>query len=274
MAATWPTPRANDAEKRGDFDGTDPRNGLPVAAQQWETPSVAVTAGSRLTRGGARSDEKLLTGQAVALSQQWSTLRASDGDKGGPNQSFGAGGVPLPAMVSQWTTPVATDTGRTTQYAQGGTALSVQAGSWATPQAHDSVPGNPERVGRFGTKAGGRNLTDEASGWPSPTARMYRGGGAAVTRSDGKSRLDMLDWAAEAFQASHPAPAIPDGETSSPPAPTSRPQLNARFAEWLMGWPQGWTSSGPSATEFARWQQDMRGELSTLCSRKPPQRLL
>jgi hypothetical protein len=30
----------------------------------------------------------------------WSTLRASDGEKGGPNQSFGAGGLPLPSQVS------------------------------------------------------------------------------------------------------------------------------------------------------------------------------
>ena len=40
--------------------------------------------------------------------------------------------------------------------------LQVQP-EWATPQAHDSTPGNPERVGRFGTAAGGRNLNDEAA---------------------------------------------------------------------------------------------------------------
>lgn len=246
---------------------------MPGAAQQWETPSVAVTAGTRLTRGGARSNEKLLTGQAVQVAL-WGTPRASDGEKGGPNQSFGAGGTPLPSQAAMWTTPVATDTGRTTPYAQGGTALSVQTGQWATPQAHDTVTGNPERVGRFGTKAGGRNLTDEASAWPSPTARMYRGGGQAVTRDDGKTRVDMLDWAAESFQPSPPALPTPDGSTSSQPAPTLRPQLNARFAEWLMGWPHGWTSSGPSGTEFARWQQQMRGRLLMLSLRKPPQRLL
>jgi hypothetical protein len=30
----------------------------------------------------------------------WSTIRSSDGAKGGPNQSFGAGGSPLPSQVS------------------------------------------------------------------------------------------------------------------------------------------------------------------------------
>lgn len=35
----WPTPRANDAEKRGDFDVTNPRNGLPAAAKMFPTPT-------------------------------------------------------------------------------------------------------------------------------------------------------------------------------------------------------------------------------------------
>ena len=34
----WPTPRANDAEKRGDFDATNPRNGLVGAVKAWATP--------------------------------------------------------------------------------------------------------------------------------------------------------------------------------------------------------------------------------------------
>ena len=33
-----PTPRANDAEKRGRFDPTNPRNGLPAYALMWPTP--------------------------------------------------------------------------------------------------------------------------------------------------------------------------------------------------------------------------------------------
>lgn len=36
---TWPTPRANDAEKRGNIDPTNPRNGLPAAVLKFPTPS-------------------------------------------------------------------------------------------------------------------------------------------------------------------------------------------------------------------------------------------
>jgi len=41
-----------------------------------------------------------------------------------------------------------------------------------TPQAHDAAPGNPNRVGRYGTKHGGRNLNDEiaAGMWISSAA--------------------------------------------------------------------------------------------------------
>lgn len=34
----WATPRANDPEKRGDFDPTDPRTGLPGQVVTWNTP--------------------------------------------------------------------------------------------------------------------------------------------------------------------------------------------------------------------------------------------
>lgn len=34
----WPTPRANDAEKRGNFDLTNPRNGLAAASRRFPTP--------------------------------------------------------------------------------------------------------------------------------------------------------------------------------------------------------------------------------------------
>lgn len=39
--SSLPTPRANDAEKRGDFDPTNPRNGLPAAVRRLPTPTCA-----------------------------------------------------------------------------------------------------------------------------------------------------------------------------------------------------------------------------------------
>ena len=62
--AMWPTPKANDAEKRGNFDTTNPRNGLPAAAKSWPTPVASMSKGSSpasLTRksGADRSSDRL-----------------------------------------------------------------------------------------------------------------------------------------------------------------------------------------------------------------------
>lgn len=57
----WPTPRANDAEKRGDFDATNPRNGLPGAVKLWPTPrSSDGTHGGRVTPRKIREGGNLI----------------------------------------------------------------------------------------------------------------------------------------------------------------------------------------------------------------------
>ena len=63
-ARYWPTPKANDAEKRGNFDTTNKRNGLPAAAKSWPTPVASMSKGSSpasLTRksGADRSSDRL-----------------------------------------------------------------------------------------------------------------------------------------------------------------------------------------------------------------------
>jgi DNA (cytosine-5)-methyltransferase 1 len=53
-------------------------------------------------------------------------------------------------------------------------------------------------------------------------------------------------------------------ETAGDPPSLSTPRLNPRFVEWLMGFPIGWTDFAASATEWSRWRQLMRSELSRL----------
>lgn len=48
----WPTPKANDAEKRGNFDVANPRNGLPAAAKRFATPQARDFRSGQASDGG------------------------------------------------------------------------------------------------------------------------------------------------------------------------------------------------------------------------------
>ena len=148
-----------------------------------------------------------LQNQAIREVANWGTPRASDGEKGGPNQSFGAGGMPLPAQAAQWTTLSHSD-------------------QLPNAVAHGFTP--PD----LPTRQGGD--------MPSPHAPISRPLWAWMTQSLGRPVSRRL-WKGR-----------------------SRRRLNPLFVEWLMGWPPGHALCACSATEFTRWQRDMRGALSQL----------
>ena len=81
--------------------------------------------------------------------------------------------------------------------------------SWRSPQAHDVHPGDSARGGRYGTEHGGRNLTDEASLWPSPAAHDGRRPGSDETSTQGAN----LKREAELWQT--PSVADADGGHAS-----------------------------------------------------------
>lgn len=110
-ASAWPTPSARDWKGSNQEEMHDrgakgaPLNETAVlwAPPKWPTPAVTDSFGAR-NRTSGRSDPESKHHDGVTLSDaitMWSTPRSSDGEKGGPNQAFGAGGVPLPAQASQ-----------------------------------------------------------------------------------------------------------------------------------------------------------------------------
>jgi len=112
-------------------------------------------------------------------------------------------------------------------------------------------------------------LNAAAGLWATPAAHATKGAYSpgALTRRDGKSRMDLLDNQAVYFQPFRPAASTPsDGGRSSASTRTSRRRLNPDFAEWLMGWPIGWTVPGSPLpeTEWSRWWRHMRGSLYEL----------
>jgi hypothetical protein len=58
-AALWPTPRANDPEKRGTIDATNPRNGLPGASQTFH--QVQQETGQASTPNTGRLNSRFVT---------------------------------------------------------------------------------------------------------------------------------------------------------------------------------------------------------------------
>ena len=108
-------------------------------------------------------------------------------------------------------------------------------GYWPTPQAHDAQKGNPDRVGRFGTKHGGRNLNDAAARWASPSVRDYKGAVKdATTLADGTDRTnDQLPNQVEHL-ANWATPNATDGEKGGPNQRGSKGDLKlpAQAAQW------------------------------------------
>lgn len=115
MQATgmWAASKASDGKSGADRvrrDTGNPQSALPTQmhmARPWAAPQARCGKGSRTPDGSQeiRAGGQMLNEQMVETGDMamWSTARASDGEKGGPNMSFGAGGQPLPSQMHQAT---------------------------------------------------------------------------------------------------------------------------------------------------------------------------
>jgi hypothetical protein len=114
-------------------------------------------------------------------------------------------------------------------------ATMAKRDSWPTPQRHDFQKGDPNRVGRYGTKHGGRNLNDEIAKWPTPTAVTDTGGAA------------LCKWGGSGARAKLRTMVTPQELNGA---------LNPDWVCWLMGWPISWTSLEPLSREaFDEWER-------------------
>lgn len=127
---------------------------------------------------------------------------------------------------------------------QEGKAYTTAKVYWPTPRAQE--PGS--------NSAGhGKGLAETAKAWPTPLARDWKD---TAGMDEAKRRQTSL--ASVAFHSGpHPPTTTTDGHTS-------QKRLNPQFAEWLMGWPIGWTDCAPAATAWCLWLQRMLCVLSFL----------
>lgn len=117
LATPWQTPAAFQGRFRRQVGQTEraeellPAQAESATERAWPTPQAHDAVGGKTPEQVAAMRAR--TGAGVSnlneAATAWSTPRASDGEKGGPNQSFGAGGTPLPAQAAQWGTPTSRD---------------------------------------------------------------------------------------------------------------------------------------------------------------------
>ena len=235
-----------------------------VIWKPWTTPW-----GQCLSRPRARVRTTCEIGSGL-----WATIRATDGAKGGPNMSFGAGGQPLPAMAA-WSTPRASpNENRTTKATPAqlagkhGQYLAVQAltaGVWQTPVADDAPDREKGKINSRGeAKLSGQAVQatwpttttttrDHKDGhyqpnvpingllgrmvWPPPTSLAK----STDTNNEAGNSAGLVAIRKHAM-ASH-------GSS----APTEkRGALNPEFVCWLMGYPIEWVNCAGSETRLTR----------------------
>lgn len=226
----WATPDCNTATYSNGARGPNIRE----QSSQWMTPNVPnggrhVPESLVVSRGTTPEGEKRTVG-LESQTKYWSSPRASDSSKGGPNQSGSKGDLMLPSQVCQWPTPKASELDR---------------GVCASEAARRSPA-----------------LQQVASSWPTPAARDYRSesaGGGFVSDRMNQTRGQTLSFMVA--HSSHQAQPMPDGAESLPTAPSLPRHLNPLFGAWLMGWPSTWTIAEPhalsaSATELWRHKLD------------------
>lgn len=187
--SSWPSAKVASGKWERDQNG----NVYPTmegAAATWEAPSVAVTEGSRLTRSGERADELLLTGQAIKASE-WMAPVADD--TGTRTKCYAQGGTPLSLQTSNWSSPKASDpekAGPNMRGSKGDVPLPGQAVNWAAPAAQNHKGSSEGSSEGCITRADGKSREDILSYQaeqffhpPSSPARPIAGGSMSSTDS-------------------------------------------------------------------------------------------
>ena len=183
--APWPAPTSLSFDKShqpGNCRSMNDMADMMVTFAAW--PAVQAAEAGAKSRSGDRKDELLLQGMmranTPAEASTRSTPRASDGEKGGPNMRFTAGGTPLPAQMYGFAHVDREGTGGPSLQTQ---MAGTQARPWAAPRAGDWRSGSSQ-VGAAELRPGGsmlpEQMTETEAGGPEPT-----GSSATTTKRAG-----------------------------------------------------------------------------------------
>lgn len=199
---------------------------------------------------------------------QWSTPRSSDGEKGGPNMSFGAGGQPLPAQMHQshWGTVRLQSHGNMRENdasrLEDQVFMTAKASPWVTPSARDWKDSagmaieatNPDGSKRVRTDVLPRQMVavDRSAYHPTPQARdgmpPHKPEYIAKHKANGHGMANLNDLLALTGEMEPTGP-TPNGSLATT---AKRGAPNPVFAFWLMGFPAEWISGALEAMRSYR----------------------
>ncbi|CAK9057300.1 Uncharacterized protein SCF082_LOCUS30781, partial [Durusdinium trenchii] len=210
--SAWPTPMAGTPAQNGNnaAGNSDFTRGVMALVENWPTPRASEQE-NRTTRSApshGKTHGLLLAGVAGDMMAQWPT--------------------PTPMQTREGWTAAEIEAARKREKAKGingngfGLGLGAAASMWTTPQAHDVTMRGAGQVPT--SKAGNACLARDATQWPTPAGRDYKGENSPEHLENGTGRLH-LDQLPNfvAFLFRHPHPMRPTyGVPSSVWRPISR----------------------------------------------------
>ncbi len=253
-------------------------NGNDCIGSRWTTTTTRDwkdSAGMATVGEDGRSRMDQLPRQMVGYSAR---PRASDGEKGGPNMSFGAGGSPLPTQMHSYNpTPTVAD---------------VQGGRKARSGARSSEPllngllaaysPTPTLHGNFSAANGAKGCSPKAGNGlcthmtayaPTPQARdgmpPHKLEYIEKHKANGHGMSNLNDYVVHHYETGRSGPTT---NGSSAPLTEKRGAPNPEFPFWLMGFPDEWTFGALEAMRsFRKSRQKSSPPISTP---KPRRRIM
>lgn len=281
----WPTPTSEPFRSRGGERKDE--MGLDRLAKRWPTPaSRDYRTPNSATHLTVSSGAKHLDQLSNFVAHMWPTPRGTESEmrthKRTPAQLERGHGRYLPVEAENWPTPSAGEGRRgsfvddTKRAKEGrGRQLTDTAINWPTPRSEDGEccgnhPGRKD------------SLTGVSKMWPTPRSAEWKDSGPVGSKSF-QHRLKRHYLDATAMQFCHTFPqrqtTSSDGNASSAlgpnllqhsSIPSSVKRLNAKFVEWLMNWPIGWSVPVPcDSLEMESFLFKQRMRLFDLLSSTP-----